>query len=148
MDNQSTLDFSDSESWVAGVDEVGRGPLAGPVVTAAVILDPEKPISGLADSKVLTEKKREALFDEIIEKSKAWAIGRAEVEEIDEINIQIEVEIKTAAPVAVRMKPEFRQPTEVDKVDKTVAVKISCDHRFRQDLKDLSATQIQYIQVS
>ncbi len=87
MDTQSTLDSSATALWVAGVDEVGRGPLAGPVVTAAVILDPEKPISGLADSKVLSEKKREALFDEIREKAKAWAIGRAEVEEIDNINI-------------------------------------------------------------
>ena len=84
---QSTIEFSGAETWVAGVDEVGRGPLAGPVVTAAVILDPEKPISGLADSKVLGEQKREALFDEIQAKAKSWAIGRAEVEEIDKINI-------------------------------------------------------------
>jgi len=87
MDTQSTLDSSDAVLWVAGVDEVGRGPLAGPVVTAAVILDPERPVSGLADSKALSEKKREALFEEIQMKAKAWAIGRAEVEEIDEINI-------------------------------------------------------------
>ncbi len=87
MDAQSTLDFSDAAVWVAGVDEVGRGPLAGPVVTAAVILDPERPVSGLADSKVLSEKKREALFEEIQMNAKAWAIGRAEVEEIDKINI-------------------------------------------------------------
>ncbi|MCW8824895.1 MAG: ribonuclease HII [Gammaproteobacteria bacterium] len=72
---------------IAGVDEVGRGPLAGPVVTAAVILDPTKPIAGLADSKKLTEKRREALAEEIKQKALAWAIGRAEVEEIDEINI-------------------------------------------------------------
>lgn len=84
---QSTFEFTDTEIWVAGVDEVGRGPLAGPVVTAAVILDPEKPIAGLADSKALSEKKREALFDEIQAKARAWAIGRAEVEEIDDINI-------------------------------------------------------------
>ncbi|MCF6337089.1 MAG: ribonuclease HII [Gammaproteobacteria bacterium] len=87
MGTQSTHDFSDAILWVAGVDEVGRGPLAGPVVTAAVILDPEQPISGLADSKVLSEKKREILFDEIQIKAKAWAIGRAEVAEIDKINI-------------------------------------------------------------
>jgi len=87
MDTQSTPGFSDTALWVAGVDEVGRGPLAGPVVTAAVILDPERPVSGLADSKALSEKKREALFDEIREKAKAWALGRAEVEEIDKINI-------------------------------------------------------------
>jgi ribonuclease HII len=72
---------------IAGLDEVGRGPLAGPVVTAAVILDPEQPISGLDDSKKISEKKREALFEEIKQKAKAWAISRAEVEEIDEINI-------------------------------------------------------------
>jgi len=87
MNTQSTLDLSNTTMWVAGVDEVGRGPLAGPVVTAAVILDPDQPISGLADSKALSEKKREILFDEIRKKAKAWAIGRAEVEEIDDINI-------------------------------------------------------------
>lgn len=72
---------------IAGVDEVGRGPLVGAVVTAAVILDPNKPIAGLADSKKLTEKKREKLFDEIQEKALCWCIGRAEPEEIDNINI-------------------------------------------------------------
>lgn len=72
---------------VAGVDEVGRGPLCGPVVTAAVILDPLRPIAGLNDSKKLSEKKREALFIEIQEKALAWSIGRAEVEEIDRLNI-------------------------------------------------------------
>jgi ribonuclease HII len=72
---------------VAGVDEVGRGPLAGPVVTAAVILDPERPIEGLMDSKKLSESRREILAEQIKERALAWAIGRAEVEEIDEINI-------------------------------------------------------------
>ncbi|MCP5160105.1 MAG: ribonuclease HII [Hahellaceae bacterium] len=72
---------------VAGVDEVGRGPLAGAVVTAAVILDPANPIKGLTDSKKLTDKKREALFPEICEKALAWSLGRAEVEEIDRLNI-------------------------------------------------------------
>ena len=72
---------------IAGVDEVGRGPLVGSVVTAAVILDPNNPIIGLADSKKLTEKKREKLFDEIQEKALCWSIGRAEPEEIDNINI-------------------------------------------------------------
>ncbi|EIJ41295.1 ribonuclease HII [Beggiatoa alba B18LD] len=72
---------------VAGVDEVGRGPLAGAVVAAAVILNPEKPIIGLADSKVLSEKRRLILADEIREQALAWALGRAEVEEIDAINI-------------------------------------------------------------
>lgn len=84
---QLGLDFSLVEDLVAGVDEVGRGPLCGPVVTAAVILDPNKPITGLNDSKKLTEKKREVLFDEIKEKALAWSIARADVAEIDELNI-------------------------------------------------------------
>lgn len=71
----------------AGVDDVGRGPLAGPVVAAAVILNPKKRISGLNDSKLLSEKQREQLFPEIQERAIAWAIGRAEVEEIDRLNI-------------------------------------------------------------
>jgi len=72
---------------VAGVDEVGRGPLAGAVVTAAVILDPNKPIEGLNDSKKLTEKRREQLEPIIKERALAWSFGRSEAEEIDEINI-------------------------------------------------------------
>jgi len=72
---------------IAGVDEVGRGPLGGAVVTAAVILDPAKPIIGLADSKKLSEKRRLALYDEIKEKALAWSLGRAEPEEIDQLNI-------------------------------------------------------------
>ena len=72
---------------LAGVDEAGRGPLAGDVVAAAVILDPLRPIAGLADSKKLTEKKREVLFDEIHQQALAVAIGRANVTEIDQLNI-------------------------------------------------------------
>ena len=72
---------------LAGVDEVGRGPLVGAVVTAAVILDPAQPIQGLADSKKLSEKKRLLLADEIRSKALCWSLGRAEVEEIDELNI-------------------------------------------------------------
>ena len=72
---------------IAGVDEVGRGPLCGDVVTAAVILDPNKPIAGLTDSKKLTEKKREALFDIIKQNALAWCVARASVDEIDELNI-------------------------------------------------------------
>mgnify|MGYP000406885820 CR=1 FL=1 len=72
---------------IAGVDEVGRGPLVGSVVAAAVILDPDNPITGLRDSKKLSEKKRAAFEIEIKEKSLAWAIGTASPEEIDEINI-------------------------------------------------------------
>lgn len=72
---------------VAGVDEVGRGPLFGDVVTAAVILDPDNPISGLADSKRLTDRRRAALFDEIKTKALSWSVARASVEEIDRLNI-------------------------------------------------------------
>lgn len=72
---------------IAGVDEVGRGPLVGDVVTAAVILDMDNPIEGLMDSKKLSEKKRKLLSEEIKEKAIAWAIGRASPEEIDTINI-------------------------------------------------------------
>ncbi|MGK9065200.1 ribonuclease HII [Stutzerimonas chloritidismutans] len=84
---QIGLDFNLVEDLVAGVDEVGRGPLCGPVVTAAVILDPRRPIDGLNDSKKLSEARREALYGEICEKALAWCIARAEVHEIDELNI-------------------------------------------------------------
>lgn len=72
---------------IAGVDEVGRGPLAGDVVTAAVILDPAKPVAGLTDSKKLTAARREKLAIEIREKALAWSLGRAGVDEIDQLNI-------------------------------------------------------------
>lgn len=72
---------------LAGVDEVGRGPLAGPVVAAAVILDPARPIAGLTDSKQLSERRREQLFDEIRDRALCWALGRCEVAEIDRLNI-------------------------------------------------------------
>ncbi|MDO4222911.1 MAG: ribonuclease HII [Acinetobacter sp.] len=72
---------------IAGVDEAGRGPLIGSVVTAAVILDPQRPIAGLNDSKKLSEKKREKLFDEIQANALAWCIAEASHDEIDELNI-------------------------------------------------------------
>jgi len=75
------------EVWVAGVDEAGRGPLAGAVFAAAVILDPERPIAGLNDSKKLSEKRREALFVEIQAKALAWSIAEASAAEIDAMNI-------------------------------------------------------------
>jgi len=72
---------------IAGIDEVGRGPLVGDVVTAAVILDPDNPIEGLMDSKKLSEKKRNLLSIEIKEKAIAWSLGRANPQEIDTLNI-------------------------------------------------------------
>ena len=73
--------------WVCGVDEAGRGPLAGAVVAGAVVLDPENPIAGLKDSKKLSATRREFLFEQIQLKAKAWGIGEASPAEIDEINI-------------------------------------------------------------
>ena len=87
MTKQGSFDFSAGLRLVAGVDEAGRGPLAGPVVAAAVILDPARPIDGLDDSKVLKAEAREALFPLIQERALAWAVARAEVEEIDRLNI-------------------------------------------------------------
>lgn len=72
---------------VAGIDEVGRGCIAGPVIAAAVILDPNRPISGLADSKKLTPNRRKVLSEKIKTQALAWTIGRAEASEIDQINI-------------------------------------------------------------
>jgi len=76
-----------SSLLIAGVDEAGRGPLAGPVFAAAVILDPERPITGLADSKVLSERKRDSLYLEIKAAALSWSIAQASVEEIDQLNI-------------------------------------------------------------
>ena len=72
---------------IAGVAEAGRGPLAGPVVSAAVILDPSHPIEGLADSKKLSAKRRESLYEIIVNHALDWGVGRCEVEEIDQLNI-------------------------------------------------------------
>jgi len=93
---------------LAGCDEVGRGPLAGDVVAAAVILDPENPIIGLDDSKKLTEKKRELLFDEIKLKAKSWCIARASVAEIDSINIlQASLLAMSRAVQGLHIQPEY-----------------------------------------
>jgi len=73
--------------WICGVDEAGRGPLVGAVVAGAVVLDPHNPINGLKDSKKLTAARREFLYQQIMEKAKAWGIGEASPAEIDEINI-------------------------------------------------------------
>lgn len=98
----------DVPDLTAGVDEVGRGPLCGDVVTAAVILDPQNPIIGLNDSKKLTEKRREALFIEIKEKALSFCIARASVEEIDEINIlQASLLAMHRAVAGLAVQPEF-----------------------------------------
>lgn len=106
---------------IAGVDEAGRGPLAGPVVAACVILDPQNPIDGLDDSKKLTPKKRESLFEMIKEKSLAWAISYASVEEIDKINIlqasllvmKRSIESLSIIPSHVQVDGNFLPKTEI-----------------------------------
>lgn len=92
---------------LAGCDEVGRGPLAGDVVAAAVILDEKNPIEGLADSKKLTERKREALFLDIQSKAVSWCVARASVAEIDSINIlQASLLAMTRAVQGLSVQPE------------------------------------------
>ncbi|WP_176672319.1 ribonuclease HII [Mannheimia varigena] len=93
---------------IAGVDEVGRGPLVGAVVTAAVILDPNNPIEGLMDSKKLSEKKRLALAEEIKAKALSWSLGRAEPAEIDELNILHATMLAMQRAVAgLHIQPDF-----------------------------------------
>lgn len=98
------------EGLVAGVDEAGRGPLAGPVVAAAVILDDVAPIAGLADSKALSERRREQLFDEIRAKALCCSIAQASVEEIDTLNIlQATLLAMRRAVEGLRLRPALVQ---------------------------------------
>jgi ribonuclease HII len=96
------------QGLMAGVDEAGRGPLAGPVVAAAVVLDEEHPIAGLADSKKLSAAKRERLFDEIRAKSLCFCVAQASVEEIDALNIlQATLLAMKRAVAGLRLKPNL-----------------------------------------
>lgn len=102
---QTSLDW-DTAGLMAGVDEAGRGPLAGPVVAAAVILDDLQPIAGLNDSKKLTAKRRERLFDEIRARALCFSIAEATVDEIDELNIlQATLLAMKRAVEGLRLKP-------------------------------------------
>lgn len=101
------FDFSDAQH-IAGVDEVGRGPLIGDVVAAAVILDPDNPIEGLMDSKKLSEKRREQLSAEIKEKALAWSIAVATPAEIDQLNIlHATMLAMRRAVLDLKTKPDF-----------------------------------------
>ncbi len=105
VSEQTPLNF-DVPGLMAGVDEAGRGPLAGPVVAAAVILDDLQPIAGLNDSKKLTAKQRERLFDEIRARALCFSIAHASVEEIDQINIlQATMLAMKRAVEGLRLKP-------------------------------------------
>lgn len=96
----------DAPGLIAGVDEAGRGPLAGPVVAAAVILDEQQPIRGLADSKKLTALRRERLYDDICAKALCVSVGQASVEEIDHLNIlQATLLAMQRAVIGLRLKP-------------------------------------------
>lgn len=102
------FEYPQGYDFIAGVDEVGRGPLVGDVVTAAVILDPNNPIEGLNDSKKLSEKKRLALLPEIKEKALAWAVGRCSPAEIDELNIlQATMVAMQRAVAGLAIQPDF-----------------------------------------
>ena len=102
---QTALDW-DAPGLLAGVDEAGRGPLAGPVVAAAVILDDQQPIAGLADSKALTATRRERMFDEIRAKALCCSIAEASVDEIDRLNIlQATLLAMRRAVQGLRLKP-------------------------------------------
>lgn len=87
MESIRVFNAGNSSQRIAGVDEVGRGPLAGDVMTAAVILDVNRPIKGLQDSKRLSERKRNQLFDIICTQALCWSTARASIEEIDQLNI-------------------------------------------------------------
>ena len=105
--SQAALSW-DTAGLIAGVDEAGRGPLAGPVVAAAVILDARYPIKGLADSKKLTALRRDRLFDEIRSKALCCSIGEASVEEIDRLNIlQATLLAMRRAVEGLRLKPKL-----------------------------------------
>jgi len=104
------MTFKREVSNVAGVDEVGRGPLAGDVVAAAVILPDDHGIEGLADSKKLTERKREILFDQIKASAICWSVARASVEEIDRLNIlQASLLAMKRAVDGLTVRPSFVQ---------------------------------------
>ncbi len=116
--------FADGYSVICGVDEAGRGPLAGPVYAAAVILPPECAIEGLDDSKKISEKKREALFDVIIEKAVAYCVASANVDEIEKFNIL------NATFIAMRRAVDgLKNRPDLALVDGNRAPSLECDVR-------------------
>lgn len=121
---------------ICGVDEAGRGPLAGAVYAAAVILNPNRPIHGLADSKKLTEKKRDALAIEIKQHSLAWAIASSSVEEIDSINI-LQASLLAMKRALEAMQVQFGITPDLVQVDGNKCPKISlpCEAIVKGDSK-------------
>lgn len=121
---------------ICGVDEAGRGPLAGAVFAAAVILNPERPIHGLADSKKLSEKKRDALAIEIKQHALAWAIANSSVEEIDEINI-LQASLLAMKRAIEAMQVNFGVTPDLVQIDGNKCPKISlpCEAIVKGDSK-------------
>lgn len=121
---------------ICGVDEAGRGPLAGAVYAAAVILNPAKPISGLADSKKLSEKKRDALAIEIKQHALAWAIASSSVEEIDSINI-LQASLLAMQRAVEAMQLRFGITPHLVQVDgnKTPQINLPCEAIVKGDSK-------------
>ena len=121
---------------ICGVDEAGRGPLAGAVYAAAVILNPERPIPGLADSKKLSEKKRDALAIEIKQHALAWAIASSSVEEIDSINI-LQASLLAMKRAVEAMQLQFGIIPHLVQVDgnKTPAINLPCEAIVKGDSK-------------
>ena len=113
--------FGNDRGRVAGIDEAGRGPLAGPVLAAAVILDPDRPIAGLRDSKRLSAKRREALAGRIRCDSLDWGVGRADVAEIDRLNI-----LQAALLAMRRAVAELSTPLDAAYVDGNARPRLSC----------------------
>ena len=113
--------WADDRARVAGIDEAGRGPLAGPVMAAAVILDPSRPIPGLADSKQLSARRRDALAERIRGEALDWGVGRAEVEEIDRLNI-----LRAALLAMRRAVTQLSTPLDVALVDGNARPRLPC----------------------
>lgn len=127
---------------ICGVDEVGRGPLVGAVVTAAVILDPNNPIVGLNDSKKLSEKKRLQLAEEIKAKALSWSLGRAEVHEIDSLNIlHATMLAMTRAVQGLHIKPQWAL-IDGNRVPKDIGVQASAVVKGDALVPEISAASI------
>lgn len=127
---------------ICGVDEVGRGPLVGAVVTAAVILDPNNPIVGLNDSKKLSEKKRLLLAEEIKNKALSWSLGRAEVHEIDSLNIlHATMLAMTRAVQGLHIQPDWAL-IDGNRVPKDIGVQASAVVKGDALVPEISAASI------
>lgn len=115
----------DKHSCIAGVDEAGRAPLAGPVVAGAVILNPKRRIKGLADSKKLSEKERDRLFEEIRKRALSWSVARARVSEIDHINI-----LRASLLAMQRAVAGLKLSPDLVLVDGNMCPKFACEARY------------------